>query len=166
VVFTPEGGKTPTGEYATAVAQTANLIQQDLDFNDPRIFQSYFRELYQGVYMTDGKEVQKYRTALNYPATTEHFQLIQDITHPVAIAYDETGKKLLTRIERYGLKSADYQALQPYLVSLRDREFKQTADVRKEISPGIWLWEGGYDDVKGICIGENAIVRDPADLIL
>jgi len=91
--------------------------------------------------------------------------LIQDITHPVAIAYDAIAKKLLKNIERYGLKSADYQALQPYLVSLRDREFKQSADVRREISPGIWLWEGGYHDVMGISMGANAIVRDPADLI-
>ena len=165
VIFTPEDGNMPTGEYATAISQTANLIKQNPDFDNPDIFQTYFRALYQGVDTTDGKEVQACRKILNYPETAEKFQLIQDITHPVAIAYDAIAKKLLKNIERYGLKSADYQALQPYLVSLRDREFKQSADVRREISPGIWLWEGGYHDVMGISMGANAIVRDPADLI-
>ncbi len=165
-IFEPQDGKTPQGEYATAVALTKNLIGQNPDFNDPSIFQSYFRELYQGVDTTDGKEVQKYRSVLNYPETAKGFQLIQDITHPVAIAYDDRAKQLLKNIERYGMKSSNYQALQPYLVSLRDREFKQSADVRREISPGIWLWEGGYHEVTGIAIGTNAIVRDPADLIL
>jgi CRISPR-associated endonuclease/helicase Cas3 len=165
VIFTPEDGNMPTGEYATAIAQTANLIKQNPDFDNPDIFQTYFRALYQGVDTTDGREVQNCRKALNYPETAEKFQLIQDITHPVAIDYDATASKLIKRIERYGLKSADYQALQPYLVSLRDREFNQSADVRREIAPGIWLWEGGYHDVMGISMGANAIVRDPADLI-
>jgi CRISPR-associated endonuclease/helicase Cas3 len=166
VIFEPQDGKTPQGEYATAVAQTKNLIQQHPNLDNPEIFQPYFRELYQGVDTTDGKEVQKYRAALNYPETAAHFQLIKDITHPVVIAYDDRARKLLKNIERYGLTFSDYQQLQPYLVSLRDREFKQSADVRREISPGIWLWEGGYDEVMGICLGANAIVRDPADLIL
>jgi CRISPR-associated endonuclease/helicase Cas3 len=166
VIFEPQDGKTPQGEYATAVALTKNLIGQNPDFNDPSIFEAYFRELYQGVDTTDGQEVQKYRAVLNYPETAERFQLIQDITHSVVIAYDDKARKLLKNIERYGLKFTNYQALQPYLVSLRDREFQQSADLRREISPGIWLWEGDYDKVTGISIGANAIVRDPADLIL
>ena len=166
VIFTPIDGNTPKGEYATAIAQTSNLIKLNPDFDNPDIFQTYFRALYQGVDTTDGKEVQKSRAALDYPETAAGFQLIKDITHPVAINYDATASKLLKRIERYGLKSADYQALQPYLVSLRDREFNQSADVRREIAPGIWLWEGGYHPVMGISIGANAIIYDPVDLIL
>jgi CRISPR-associated endonuclease/helicase Cas3 len=165
VVFQLQDGKAPQGAYATAIVTTGNLLQQGIDFDDPEIFQSYFRDLYQ-LDSTDKQEVQKYRKALNYPEVAGRFKLIEDVTHPVVIPYDDRAKDLLRRIERYGLKWSDYQALQPYLVSLRDREFQQAANSRREISPGIWRWEGEYDDVMGICIGANPITYDPADLIL
>ena len=53
-----------------------------------------------------------------------------------------------------------------YMVNLRNREFQAAAEVRREVATGVWVWEGGYDEVLGISLGENAIVRDPYDFIV
>lgn len=163
VIFRPEAGSTPPGDYATAVAETANLLKQQPDFDNPEIFRPYFEKLYQGI-NTDKKKVQDSRQSFDYPETANRFELIPKDTQPVVIAYDEGASKLIREIERHGLKSYHHRALQPYLVNLRDREFKQAAEVRREIAPGIWVWEGGYDQVRGICLGGAAILRDPSDL--
>jgi CRISPR-associated endonuclease/helicase Cas3 len=165
VVFQPEGGRTPPGEYATAVTETANLLKQHPDFDNPGIFRPYFEKLYQGI-DTDKAKVQESRQSLDYPETAKRFELIPKDTQPVVIEYDDHASRLIREIERQGLKSRHHRALQPYLINLREREFKQGAEVRREIAPGIWVWEGGYDDVRGICLGEAAIVRDPFDLIV
>jgi CRISPR-associated endonuclease/helicase Cas3 len=165
VVFQPEEGSTPPGEYATAFAETANLLKQNIDFDDPEIFRPYFENLYQGI-STDKEKVQEVRKHLDYPETAKRFKLIPDDTQPVVIEYDDRASRLIREIERQGLRSYHHRALQPYLVNLREREFKQSAEVRREIAPGIWVWEGGYDEVRGISLGGAAIVRDPFDLIV
>jgi CRISPR-associated endonuclease/helicase Cas3 len=91
--------------------------------------------------------------------------LIPDDTTSVVIEYDDRARSLVHRIRRYGLRSGDLKALQPYLVNLRNREFRETEELRELIAPGVWLWHGNYDSKKGIAIGDTAIVRDPADLI-
>jgi CRISPR-associated endonuclease/helicase Cas3 len=163
VIFRPEEGGTPPGDYATAVAETDNLLKQHPNFDDPEIFRPYFEKLYQGI-PTDKKEIQKVRSHLDYPETADRFELIPKDTQSVVINYDDCACKLLREIERQGLKSYHHRALQPYLVNLRDREFKQAVEVRREIAPGIWVWEGGYDEIRGISLGGASIVRDPSDL--
>jgi CRISPR-associated endonuclease/helicase Cas3 len=165
VIFQPQNGRTPPGDYATAVAETANLLNQQPDFDDPEIFRPYFSKLYQGI-NTDKEKVQESRLHYDYPETAKRFQLIPDDTQPVVIEYDDQAKKLIREIQQIGLRSRHHRSLQPYLVNLRDREFKQAAEVRREIASGIWVWDGGYDNVRGICLGGAAIVRDPFDLIV
>ncbi len=165
VVFQPQEGRTPPGDYATAVAETANLLRQYPNFDDPTIFRPYFGNLYQGI-DTDKEKVQEARLHYDYPETAKRFKLIPDDTQPVVIEHDDQAKKLIREIQHIGLRSRHHRALQPYLVNLREREFKQAAEVRREIAPGIWVWEGGYDKVRGISLGGAAIVRDPLDLIV
>jgi CRISPR-associated endonuclease/helicase Cas3 len=166
IVFQPEEGKVPPGEYRKAVDETIRLLKRNnLDWDDPSIFSEYFQSLYQGL-ETDSKEIQKYRTSLDYPEVAARFKLIPDDTNPVAIAYDDRATEIIQRIKKRGLKSGDLKALQPYLVNLRSREFKQTEELREQIAAGIWVWNGNYDSIKGIAIGDKAIVYDPADLIL
>jgi CRISPR-associated endonuclease/helicase Cas3 len=165
VIFQPEGGRTPPGEYATAVAETANLLKQHPDFDNPEIFRPYFENLYHGI-DTDKEKVQDSRSAYDFPETAKRFKLIPDDTESVVVEYDDRARKLLREIQRLGMKPYHHRALQPYLVNLREREFKQAAEVRREIAPGIWVWEGGYDKVRGICLGGAAIIRDPFDLIV
>jgi CRISPR-associated endonuclease/helicase Cas3 len=165
IIFTPQDGKIPPGEYRKAVDETARLLKREnLNWDDPGIFEEYFRRLYQGL-ETDAQEIQKYRAELDYPEVATRFKLIPDDTTPVVIEYDDRARALINKIRRRGLKSGDLQALQPYLISLRNREFGQTEELRELIAPGIWLWQGNYDPLKGIAIGDQAIIRDPVDLI-
>jgi CRISPR-associated endonuclease/helicase Cas3 len=166
VVFRPEDGKMPPGEYRKAFDETSILLnRQDLDWNDPGIFEEYFRRLYQGL-ETDAQDVQEYRAVGDFPEVAARFKMIPDDTTAVFVKYDDRSEELVEQIRRRGLRGGDVRSLQPYLVSLRNRDFKATEALREEIAPGIWLWLGHYDrQLKGIAIGDEAIVRDPADLI-
>lgn len=163
-IFRPHEVNLPPGEYRKAFDETTILLQREnLDWDDPAIFDNYFRRLYQGLAL-DANEVQKYREVWDFPEVAARFKLIPDDTTPVVIKYGGASEHI-RRIRRYGLRSGDMKALQPYLVNLRSREFKETEDLREPIAPGVWLWQGGYDLKKGISVGNTAIVRDPADLI-
>lgn len=166
IVFQPEDGKLPPGEYAKAVKETAILLKREnLDWNDPTIFEQYFRRLYQGL-DTDANQVQSARHALDFPEVAARFKLIPDDTNSVVVEYDDRAAELVQKIRCFGLKSGNLQKLQPYFVSLRSREFQQTEALRELIAPGIWLWHGGYDQKKGIAISNDPILRDPTDLIV
>ena len=165
VIFDPEEGSTPRGEYDTAIAITKDLLMNpSLDLDSPTIFEQYFRELYKNV-DTDKRHIQELRKNLNYPEVSKQFKFINDDTTPVAIQYDDRVRELLRLIERRGLFKENYRSLQPYLVNLRNYEFKQAEEFRKEVAPGLWVWHGNYDPIKGIGIGDNPIDYDPADLI-
>ncbi len=67
VVFKPEEGKVPRGEYAAGFGEAEIMLRRpDLDLHDPAIFREYFRRLYQDV-PTDKEEIQKHRKAFDYP---------------------------------------------------------------------------------------------------
>ncbi|MBW4518131.1 MAG: CRISPR-associated helicase Cas3' [Scytolyngbya sp. HA4215-MV1] len=164
-VFRPQEGKLPPGEYHKAFKETSILLQREnLNWDDPSIFDEYFRKLYMGI-DTDAQEIQKYREVFDFPEVATRFKLIPDDTTPVVIEYDDRARSLVHRIRRDGLRAGDLKALQPYLVNLRSREFRETEELRELIAPGVWLWQGNYHRTQGIEIGDAAIVRDPADLI-
>lgn len=164
VIFDPQDGKVPPGEYKIAVCETKKLLQrQNIDLHDPNIFTKYFSCLYQDV-DTDKKKIQKERQSFDYPEVADRFKLIPDDTTPVIINYQDRASEIIQRIKKRGLRSHDLRALQPYLVNLREREFKQTETLREQITKGIWLWQGTYNELKGIAIGKKPILYDPADL--
>jgi CRISPR-associated endonuclease/helicase Cas3 len=167
VIFDPNEGSTPKGEYKTAIDITKNILKSpDLDLDSPAIFEQYFRELFKNV-DKDKQGIQEFRKNLNYPKVAENFKFIKDDTTPVVIQYDDRVRDLLRLIERRGLLSGDWRSLQPYLVNLRNHEFKQAEELRREIAPSLWVWhDGNYDPIKGIGIGNRAIAYDPADLIV
>ena len=168
VIFDPLEGSTPRGIYDTAISITKDLLKSpSLDLDSPEIFEEYFRKLYTNV-NTDKGDIQELRKKLNYPEVSKKFKFIEDDTTPVVIQYDDRVRSLLRLIERRGLLSGDWRSLQPYLVNLRNYEFQQTEALRREIAPGLWVWQdGNYDhSVRGIMIGGKAIIFDPADLIV
>ncbi|MEL6927980.1 MAG: CRISPR-associated helicase Cas3' [Cyanobacteria bacterium J06600_6] len=164
VLFSPQEGKIPPGEYETAVNETTKLLRREnIDLHDPNIFTEYFSCLYQDL-NTDKHKIQKYRQSFDYLEVAKNFKLIPDDTTPVVIDYDDRASEVIQKIRKRGLRSQDLRTLQPYLVNLRDHEFKQTEALREPIAEGIWLWQGTYNQVKGIAIGGEPILYDPADL--
>lgn len=113
VIFQPEAGKIPPGEYRIAVDETAKrLRRENLDLTDPSIFEGYFHAIYQGI-PHDKHKIQPDRAALNYPEVAKKFKLIDDDTTSVVIQFDDRVRNLLRQIERRGLFSSDHLALQP-----------------------------------------------------
>ncbi|MFN7716711.1 MAG: CRISPR-associated helicase Cas3' [Pseudanabaenaceae cyanobacterium] len=166
VIFDPQEGSTPKGEYETAIAITKTLLNSsNFDLDSPIIFEAYFCQLYKNV-PTDKQRIQELRKRLDYPEVAKQFKFIRDDTTPVVIKYDDQACDLLQLIERRGLCSRDWRSLQPYLVNLRNYEFKQAEDFRREIAPSLWVWQDGYDPVQGIMLANKAILFDPADLIV
>ncbi|MFN5854810.1 MAG: CRISPR-associated helicase Cas3' [Pseudanabaenaceae cyanobacterium] len=166
VIFDPQEGSTPKGEYETAIAITKTLLNSsNFDLDSPIIFEEYFCQLYKNV-PTDKQRIQELRKRLDYPEVAKQFKFIRDDTTPVVIKYDDQACDLLQLIERRGLCSRDWRSLQPYLVNLRNYEFKQAEDFRREIAPSLWVWQDGYDPVQGIMLANKAILFDPADLIV
>jgi CRISPR-associated endonuclease/helicase Cas3 len=165
VVFEPSEGGAPKGNYATEITRTATLLQdKNYDLHNPEIFETYFKSLYRDVKL-DQCRIQEKRANLNYQQVARDFKFIKDDTVPVAVEFDDRVSKHLNRIRRRGLNSGDYRKLQPYLVNLYQRDFNRAAELREEIAPGLWIWQGNYDQLKGIGIGDRAIEYDPADLV-
>lgn len=157
VIFEPEKGRVPKGEYRKAVDTTRRLLQESsLNLHDPTIFEEYFQSLYQ-IELSDKHGIQEWREKLNYPEVAARFKLIEDDTVPVVIRYDYEVDEILEQIRRRGLWSSDHRKLQPYVVNLPHYEFRK-AETRREVAPHLWVWEGIYDLVCGIPIGQ-----DPGD---
>ncbi|AFY70022.1 CRISPR-associated helicase, Cas3 family [Thalassoporum mexicanum PCC 7367] len=166
VVFEPEQGSKPKGDYETAAKRAEGILKSpELDLHNPDTFETYFKVLYKDVKL-DQLDIQKKRTNFNYPEVAKNFKFIKDDTTPVVIQFDDRVRKHLKQIQRRDLNSGDYRKLQPYLVNLRQNDFKGTEALREEIAPGLWVWERlSYDELKGIKIGDRSIDFDPADLV-
>jgi CRISPR-associated endonuclease/helicase Cas3 len=179
VIF--KGGKVPPDSaYRTAIEQAESLLKraryrQQLEANDPELFERYFREVYKGV-PPDTENVQTYRKEMDYGEVASRFRLIKDDTTPLIVkCYSRKGQRLIDNLQSEMKKrknfKIDYRKLQPYIVNLRHREFEKAKSEHlcEEMAPGtgIWVWTGNYDRVlKGILRGDDAIpYSDPADLI-
>lgn len=158
VVFTPEDGGMPPGEYTTATGQFDALVAEaggSVDFDDPAVVERYFRLLY-GALDTDAREVQDKRRRLLFEQTAAAYRIIEDEAVPVVIAYDGTPDACrqrdaaLGRIRRFGtVARRDFRALQPFVVSLRERAHLQAVErgLCQEVAPGtgVWEWTGSYN---------------------
>lgn len=150
VVFAPAEGGLPRGEYKTAadIART-HLAHPDLNLHAPDIFRSYFNELYRSV-GTDREQIQELRQALDFPEVAARFRLIKDETVPFVVCYDSAADQLVRRIRATGVMAGDHRRLQPYLVSVFLSEARAVMNIAEEIAPGIRLWPGGYDPLRGL----------------
>ncbi len=168
VIFEPADGKMPQGEYAAAFGEAKQMLaRSEFDLHDPEIFREYFRLLYQDV-PTDQEGIQKLRKEFDYPEVATRYRLISDASVPVIVRYpsDEEKRKpldkLLGRIRGTGIWSSDHRRLQPYVVSMFEHEFEKRREYVEEISEGVFVWNGNYDELRGI----EDVSLDPADLVI
>jgi CRISPR-associated endonuclease/helicase Cas3 len=155
VVFRPESGGMPGGEYRTGAHLAANILRRGDDLHDPGVFREYFTRLYQSS-DTDAEGIQDLRRNFDYPTVAERFRIVEDAQTDVIIGYDARAAALVERIRGEGaLRPGDLRRLQPYAVGLFDRDFARLADRREEIAEGVWAWRGEYDNVRGIVVREG-----------
>ena len=167
VVFEPQDGKVPRGEYAAGFGEAKIMLGRDeFDLHNPDVFREYFGLLYQ--IGTDREEIQKYRKAFDFPEVSQRYRLIPDTSVPVIVRYDGRDKGrlkslegLLDRIRYAGIRGGDHRRLQPYAVSMFEREFQSRKGYTEEITEGVFVWNGAYDDLLGI----EDVSDDPADLV-
>ena len=159
VVFTPEEGGVPPGEYRTATDQFDALVRETegaIDFDDPAAVERYFRLLY-GVLDTDARGVQALRQRFLFEQTAAAYRIIEDEAVPVVVGYsgspdaNRQRDAALRRVEHFGeAHRRDWRALQPFVVALRERAHRQAIEKRLcvEVSPGsgVWRWIGTYDN--------------------
>lgn len=166
VVFEPEEGRMPPGEYRTGADEARNMLENGRDLHDPEVFREYFRNLYQGV-DTDARGIQKLRKEFDFPEVARRYRLISDASVPVIVRYGEAWAEggemdeLVGKIRKRGIFGRDHRRLQPYAVSMFEREFEKRRDETEPIAEGVFLWNGKYDALRGI---ESAGV-DPEGLI-
>jgi CRISPR-associated endonuclease/helicase Cas3 len=172
VVFRPaEGTMPPGGEYRSGADEARRMLEREgFDLHDPNVFREYFRLLYGDVSL-DAKGIQELRKQFDYPEVANRFRLIDGVSVPVIVRYDgpdrrqnESREKTIERIRHTGLWAGDHRRLQPYVVSLFEQEFEQNRGWIEEVTDGVYLWNGNYDDgLRGIELEEGSF--DPSYLI-
>jgi len=172
IVFAPEAGKMPPGDYRTGADLAASLLgHSEVNLHSPTVFETYFRQLYQAV-DTDKKRINELRSRLNFPEVAARFKLIEDDTVPLVVRWPSEGSPvegLLARLQtpevaRGGEGRLLLRRLQPYLVNVRRRALLdyQHQGLVRELPLGLWEWLGGYDEIRGLT--DRAI--DPELLVI
>jgi CRISPR-associated endonuclease/helicase Cas3 len=166
IIRLSDGGM-PSGSYRHAYKTTETLLQEDWDWYNPDSYTRYFRRLYQTI-DTDAHEIQKPRGCLNYPEVAQKFKMIPHQTFPVVIKHYPESQALVDIIKGRGLRSGDWQSLQPYLINLYQYDFHNARqqELLTPIAKNLWSWEGDYHPITGIGNLTGTIVKDPADLII
>ncbi len=171
VIFDPEQGGLPPGAYTAGTSVTRTLLATDPppDLDDPELPLRYFRLLYGNLREAlDEENILDKWAAFNFEQVARAYRLIPDDTVPVVVPYDPPGRPgvrqaVLDRIRRQGQAfRPDYRALQPFLVSLRARLHEQAVaqHLCEEWVPGVWVWHGAYDDLRGLQM-ECPLLDDP-----
>lgn len=162
VVFAPNEHHQPPGAYQIGTATTEVLLRATngaLDLNDPGVFTRYFKQFYSHVDLDRGK-IQALRRQFDYPEVDRRYRLIEDEGVSVVVSYQPHAAKidrLLQELTRRPERSRGLlRRLQPYLVSIRQGSLKGYAarGLATELLPGLWVWRGKYDTIRGIGAGE------------
>lgn len=160
VVFEPAEGSLPPGPYRIGTQFTRALLQNPkVDLHDPALFQRYFERYFQYV-NRDERGVQAARQAFDYETVAKLFKLIEDETETAIVPYQEpqdpgrVARLLATQQNDPTQTYVVLRQLQPYMVNLRERERVEALrrGLLKELHPGLWLWLGAYDPVRGIVL--------------
>jgi CRISPR-associated endonuclease/helicase Cas3 len=160
VVFESAEGRLPPGPYRAATDITRALLGTGtLDPDTPASVQRYFQQVFATVNL-DREQIQKLRTAMDYPEIARRFRLIDEDTEDVIVAYGDAAAREQVRALIAALQQRPPNArqllrrLQPYLVSVRAQVARRYRDAGW-IAPladvtGLGVWHGNYDPVRGL----------------
>ena len=166
VVFRLADERSPRGPYKAGIEKTEILLWEkgssDI-LHDPKIYEEYFSMLYSSLGNDlDKKKIQISRSQLDFPETASLSRIIESNTLPVVARYADYMQFLDDW--RYHPSRETWRSLQPYIVNVFEWEARGYLQegMMASISDGLYIWEGRYDDVKGI----EKIQYDPSDLII
>lgn len=147
--------------YRTGIAKTIQAFGAGRAcLDDPAAMRAYYEALY-GALAPDGQpepvEINRARSRCLFRTVADRFQMIDDVSVSMLVAFDATATELLgqvqTSVDAGGVPGVDLlRALQPYTVSLPARVATDVRyrDYLGEVSPGLWVWRGAYDELVGV----------------
>ena len=153
-IFQPEEGGMPPGEYRTLTAIAQQFLADDLlDLNNPATFPKYFDRGYKDITL-DRNGIQAKRENLRFKEVAKLFQMIPDDTVTVIVKYAPAVDEIERLIERLRSGTGNprilLRQLQPYMVSVRRRNYQKHAHLADEILPEVYLWNGQYHEHLGL----------------
>ena len=108
----------PRGVPQHALQVASGMYKENLkDLDDPALFQTYFRRLYEGT-DPDAKEIQKARGDGNFKTVADAAKLIEDDwSAPLVVPYGD-APTVVAELERYGSSRTIFRKLQRYTVTV------------------------------------------------
>ena len=177
IVFKGES-RPPPGVPRKAADIMAGLLREyenNIDADDPAVFEYYFRQLYFHS-ATDVKNIQANRRAFNFASVGRDFKLIEDnFTYTVVVPWGDAEQRLaaLRRAIDHDLPRKNHlRALQPYTANIYRHAFQNLylAGALEEIVDGIYTLAHThkylYDESYGLKDGDETPAADPESLIV
>lgn len=166
VLFELVDSRTPKGVYRAGLEKAKLILAEYKDIEilaEPKIYENYFSQLYGSMANDlDFYRIQEKRKKLEYPEVASLYRLIDSDTIPVIVRYDDY-EEVLRNWETFPSRET-WRCLQPYLVNVFQWEAQKFLNngLMSELTKGLYLWEGGYDQIIGI----GNFQRDPSDLLI
>lgn len=152
-------GKLPPDEYKIGAKITLDLLRRNHDPLASDTLEIYYdRFLDQVRDKLDALDIQGSREHLNFPRVAKDYEMIADDTVGVLVPYSDFDAHKLQVPEHSGERRRLARILQPYVVSLRQKEFKnalKNEQVRSVADGWLYAWSGGYDQRFGL-VSEGA----------
>ena len=153
----------PRGLPARGMEATETLLRQHgvtVDPMDPCISEAYFRNLYFRL-ETDARNIQRERQQFNFETVARLFRLIDDAFHfPLVIPCDR-AKRVLKEVRRNGPSRERLRALQPYTVSVTERDLArlEAAGAVETVADSVRTLVEGFEHLYSP--GFGLVVEDP-----
>jgi CRISPR-associated endonuclease/helicase Cas3 len=163
VVFQPEGGRLPPGEYADATSVTRNLFIDQASrrtpedravFGDPTSMERYYQHLYDPSARTISTEIAEHRHELAFERTHECFKLIDDPSTSVVVMghgdreSTEPLDALVHQLRTAGhiMSRADRRLLGSFTATAPSHQLLRQPHLFEQLEGGPLLWLGEYDN--------------------
>lgn len=146
-------GRMPPEEYAIGAKLTLGLIHDKRDLlSDGTLAEYYERFLTYTRDKLDHFDVQAARETFNYPEVARRYRVIVDDTTGVLVPYGAFDPARERPPADPGPRRQWVRDVQPFLVSLRDRELRHAIETGsvEPLGSGIWRWTGDYDPLTGL----------------
>ena len=161
-----EADQPPPPGHLRATAQTAReLFSQHADPLAPTAIEAYFHQHYwKSADLLDGHQIHslmtvelssaQQKTDFQFREIAQRFRMIEQSELPILVPYGSKAEKLLCDLRDGHLPYVSHRQLQPYLVSVPERNLRALeaeGTIRKHDS-GVWLLmrDEAYDLVRGL----------------
>lgn len=151
IVLDPAEGHLPPHEYQIGTGITRQLLHDGIDPLDPAGIDAYYDRLIAATAdKLDLHRIQDERELFNFATVSRRYRVIAEETTPVLVDYGDFDPNTLAVPEDPRQRRAVLRRLQPFTVSLRDRELQRYGELIEDLGGGVLVWRGTYDPVFGL----------------